>query len=1143
MMSPAKTIAFTEQQLLATAPDASIWVSASAGTGKTQVLTGRVLRLLLEEAVTPENILCVTFTKAAAAEMVQRLSATLARWVTLPDAELFFQLHHELQVKDARGKLALARSLFARTLEARGGLKIQTLHGFCQSLLARFPLEAGITPGFTTLEERTDSEMQRLALDGEIARAYSQQDKRFVADVELLACRIDDDNLLKLLRVLTGDLAKLDPRQQIRAEGFAPRIRMLLGLPLEGDADAYFAACLSRGDVGIADIRHIAAVWQQGGSEIQKLAAFLQTWLAHPVLGLFTHLERGFVKEDGDMRALSRLADKKCEQIDPDIRHKAQEAQAAVAALAQKLKLFQVAEQAAAGLRISWAVLQTVQEAKNALGLVSFGDLIGKVVQLLQSGSGDWVRYKLDDQITHVLVDEAQDTNADQWAILQALTEEFFAGRGAQQKPRSLFVVGDYKQSIFRFQGADPQIFNAEKPRLAARALAGGAQFLEVPMATSFRSAPGIIDFVNAAIPALPADQLGKGADFDVHDAHRTGEGGAVVVWPLTPREVSHSDPADIRAELDRPWEDKNERVTAARIAQQIFSWLAPGSPHQVKGRPVRPADIMILVRKRGLLSQSLVRDLKMLGVPVAGADRMTLGKQLAVQDLLSCARFALQPEDDLATACLLKSPFFNWSEELLFSLAHPRGARSLWQALRDSDMPEAVQAQEKLTQLLVLGDAALPFDFLSAILEQSILGPVSGRAQLFARLGSEVDDPVSMLLDEALAFEKNQAPSLQAFVAWMAQDEREVKRDPDAPRDEVRVMTVHGSKGLQAPIIILADSHGVPDHREAIATVGDGTGKLPLLYGQKAMRIGVLKEAHEAERQEILRDYWRLFYVAITRAEDQLYFAGWEPGKANGSESWHDLAKRVLALLPAEINEDVLWGELLRFARPRTKPSATGDTSVAPAPAVRVPDWALTPAPAEPIPPRPLTPSQLGGESQLSADPPLAGGHLSRQRGTALHQLLELLPQVSPERRADVGQRLLARTDVPPERHAALLAEVFATLADPAFAAVFAPGSLAEVPVIAVLGTAVLSGQIDRLAVTDSRVLIVDYKTSATPPPDAASVPVAYVRQMAAYRLALLQIYPGREIAAALLWTATPRLMPLPAALLDAAAASFASP
>jgi ATP-dependent helicase/nuclease subunit A len=1131
MSAPGKNdVSFTTEQGTAIDPDINVWVSASAGTGKTQVLTARVLRLLLDE-VPPEQILCVTFTKAAAAEMAQRIYATLAGWVSMADAELYAFLHGYLQTQDARDKMERARTLFARTLEARGGLKIQTLHSFCQSLLTRFPLEAGIAPGFATLDERTDMHLQSEALDSEIARAFNQSDRRFLDDLAWLSVRAADDHLLKAIRAFTAALAKIDPAGRLTADGIEPRVRTVLGLPLSGTANDVLQNAAMDGALDQDNLWHIVKIWMQGGKQVAGHATHLKIWLDMPVPANFSELMRAFFTAVGSVRADSKVTDTDTRRLDPELILKIGNAQQQIDAIVTKRRLFEIAEQSSAALRLSWSVLQTMQQTKNALGLVSFNDLIGKVADLLGAGGNDWVRHKLDDRISHVLVDEAQDTNADQWAILNALTDDFFSGAGARKNDRSIFVVGDFKQSVFSFQGADPKTYLAEQPKLAQRVEDGGAEFRALDLDTSFRSAPAVIDFVNEAITALGPENLGSADGFELHRAHRSTAGGEVCLWPLNPKNQSDIDPGDLRASLERDWDEKPERATATKIALKIKSWLSPQSPERLRGQRIRPQDIMVLVRKRGIIAQALVSDLKSMDVAVAGADRMKLGEQLAVQDLLAGARFCLQPEDDLTLAGFLKSPFFNWTEEQVFDLAWPRGpGQSLWTALRTHDTSLAGQTVRRLLDMLSASDTATPFRFFAEILERD-----GGRAALFSRLGMEVDDPVTALLDAALAFEQDHAPSLQAFVAWMDEDDSELKRDPDTPRNEVRVMTVHGAKGLEAPIVILADSHLVPASREQVTVIDNGSEKLPVWVARKEMRVGPVAAARMQQRADALQEYWRLFYVAITRARDRLYFAGWEPYSNPASLTWYQLAQSAFDRLDASTGED----GTRRFALAGNEPARAAVDGMD-TPVTVLPDWALTPAPDEPVPPRPLTPSLLGGETLLIADPPLDRQAAAQARGTVLHKLLELLPQIPVSDRARAAVSILAHSGEPAETHAALLAEVDSVLSDAAFADVFGPQSLAEVPVTAVMGGTVLSGQIDRLAVTGAQVLVVDYKTTARPPAAPSEVADVYLRQMAAYRLALRQIYPDHQIVCALLWTATPVLMPLPDDLLDAAAASF---
>jgi ATP-dependent helicase/nuclease subunit A len=1136
---------FTAAQGVAVEPDSNIWVTASAGTGKTHVLTARVLRLLFD-GVAPESILCVTFTKAGAAEMAERIFSRLALFIRASDA----QISDELNALGHRAPrdpehIARARTLFARTLEAPGGLRIQTIHGFCQSLLGRFPLEADLAPGFTTLDERTASGLSRAALESEIAHAHRISDSQFLRDFGVLALQLDEGKLQTQLSAISSAFAKLD--DTISLASIEPRVRRALNIGLSETPttilDEFLADALD-----LDEVRAIGQAWARGGKTVGIRAGLLLAWVARPGIGNIEDLKRSFIKLDGEIFSEQKLSDKKATDFDPDNRERAAAMAVVVKQLLDRLAALQVAETGAAILRVAWRVADVMARTKASLGLVSYDDLIQRCVMLLGSGAGDWVRYKLDAKITHVLVDEAQDTNAAQWSIFKSLTDDFFAGSSAQDKMRSIFAVGDFKQAIYRFQGSDPKTFIAAKNYFRAKAADPEKPLIPVALATSFRSAPGVIDFVNMALAQLTENALGHGAALDVHSTSRIGHGGKIMLWPrvgiekIADDDMNEESADTLAAEMVAAPTEKPERILAARIANQISAWVSPSSTTRINGRPIVPGDIMVLVQKRGILPSALVADLKAANVAVAGIDRLTLIEQLAVQDLLACIRFALLPEDDLTLACVLKSPFINWNDADLFSLAAPRGhGVSLWAALRDDPSEKSTAALDFLNTLRTAADFSTPYDFLADILQSG------GRAQLFARLGPECDDPVETLLDLALKFETEHAPSLQAFVAWIEADTGDIKREAETRRNEVRIMTVHGAKGLQAKIVILADAHGLPSERQSIIWPGDGAAMMPLWLARKITITGPVEAAQAQELALAQEDYWRLFYVAITRAEDWLCVAGWHPLRASKTPalSWHDVAAEALGALEAETVTETLWGDTLCLSRARTAPDEAAPIQPAERRQVLViPAWAHTPAPFEPIPPRPLAASQLGGDDTAAADSPQAHATpamlAARARGVAVHRLLELLPMIAPPQRSARARGWLVARGIAPEDVDALAAQVCGVLADPAFADLFGPDALTEVPITAVLGKAVLSGQIDRLVVRASSVLIVDYKTSRTVPRASADVPLAILRQMAAYRLALQKIYPERSVECLLLWTSTPQLMPLTDTLLDEIAASF---
>ncbi len=1143
---------FTEPQGVAVEPDSNIWVTASAGTGKTHVLTARVLRLLFD-GVAPESILCVTFTKAAAAEMAERIFSRLALFIRASDAQISDELN-ALGHRAPRDPLhiARARTLFARTLEAPGGLRIQTIHGFCQSLLGRFPLEAELAPGFSTLDERTGAGLARAALESEIAQAHQISDQRFLRDFGMLAVQLNEDKMQTELRALSAALTKIDDVRN--EESIEPRLRTALGIKLLETPSTLLDEFLDD-KLELDELRAIGRAWEQGGKRVGARAGLLRAWVAAPGISTIDNLRRSFLTQKGDVFGDDYLSDKKARDFDSENLVRAGAMAHIVKELIDRLNLLNVAMTGAAILRVAWRVSEVMARTKASLGLVSYDDLIQRCVLLLGSGAGDWVRYKLDAKITHILVDEAQDTNEAQWSIFKSLTDDFFAGSSAQEKMRSLFAVGDFKQAIYRFQGSDPKTFIAAKNYFIEKAAHPEKPLIPVALATSFRSAPAVIDFVNIALGKLADNALGAGAKIDSHSTSRAGHGGKIMLWPRvgtpkTDEDAEDESGQDLAAEMVAAPKEKPERTLAARIAAQIATWVAPGSAARINGRPIMPGDIMVLVQKRGILPSALVADLKAAQVAVAGIDRLTLIEQLAVQDLLACIRFALLPEDDLTLACLLKSPFLNWSDAELFALAAPRPpGTALMAALRDDPSDKSMAAQDFLHALRAAADFSTPYDFLADILQKG------GRAQLFARLGSECDDPVETLLDLALKFETEHAPSLQAFVAWIESDTADIKREAETRRNEVRIMTVHGAKGLQAKIVILADAHGLPSERQNIiwpqTSAVENTNPMPLWLARKIKISGSLETAQASEIALALEDYWRLFYVAITRAEDWLCIAGWHPLRAAKTtlQSWHDLAGQALST-DAETLADPLWGDTLCFSRTRTVPDELAHIpAIARAPHMPLPDWARTAAPQEPIPPRPLAASQLSaalldGDDAMTADSPPQRATpdmlAARARGVAVHRLLELLPMVEPAQREDRARGWLTARGLTPEDADTAARQVCAVLAQPDFAQLFGPDALTEVPITAALGKVVLNGQIDRLVVHGARVLIVDYKTSRTVPQTSTEVPLAILRQMAAYRLALQKIYPERSVECLLLWTSGPVLMPLPESLLDATAASF---
>jgi ATP-dependent helicase/nuclease subunit A len=503
--------------------------------------------------------------------------------------------------------------------------------------------------------------------------------------------------------------------------------------------------------------------------------------------------------------------------------------------------------------------------------------------------------------------------------------------------------------------------------------------------------------------------------------------------------------------------------------------------------------------------------------------------------DLIALGRFLLLPEDDLNLAVVLKGPLIGWDDDQLFALAHDRQA-SLWAVLRER--PEAAACQT-LAALLAQVDFKPPFELYA-----ELLGAGGGRRRILARLGQDANDPIDEFLDLALSYERDHAPSLEGFLHWLERGETQIKRDLEQGQDQVRVMTVHGAKGLEAPIVFLADTVRVPDKTPALLWPADHAsgsddaqigGSAPLWAPIRAMEERVIQQARTDAEQARDREYRRLFYVALTRAADRLYICGFEGKTGRKAHCWYDMAWRALAALP-EITKPAELAGGMRLRSDQDKAPPASQATVKP---VRhsLPDWASRPAPTEPVPPRPLAPSRPEEAEPSAASPLSDGGQARFQRGNHIHRLLQTLPDHEEARREAAAARYLALPAhvIAPAQQREILAETMAVLRHPDFAPIFGPGSRAEVPLTALLSGRVISGQVDRLLVTDSEILVIDYKTNRPPPVRIAEVDASYLRQLASYRAALMEIYPGKTVRCALLWTDGPNLMAIDQGILSA--------
>ncbi|MDR4308790.1 double-strand break repair helicase AddA [Chelatococcus sambhunathii] len=1110
-----------ERQALASDPSRSAWVSANAGSGKTYVLVQRVVRLLLAGA-DPSRILSLTFTKAAAVNMQNKVVERLRRWATTSDERLADELADLDGARPDATRLANARKLFARALETPGGLKIYTIHAFCGRLLHQFPFEANVAAGFSELDERDQAELMaqaRAEVLAKAARAPGSAVGRALAGLAARTAEMTIDGALAeavaerdaIRRLLTSD--GIDG-----PDGAARELRALFELDASDSVAALEAAILGEGitesewpaiaaelALGSTNDAKIGGCFARAGSstsEAQRRACYLSAFLT----------SAGKPRASIVTAATRKRAPLLAERLDAEL--------ARLGDLTARLRALAIVERSHALLTLADAAIQAYAEAKSARGLLDYDDLISRARALLSRADAAWVLFKLDGGLDHVLVDEAQDTAPEQWDIVKRLTEDFLAGAGARAGVnRTIFAVGDEKQSIFSFQGAEPAAFGESRRHFETSHHAVELDFRVVPLNESFRSAQAVLDGVDmvfgreAARRGLTFDDLGT-----THTTTRLGEAGSVELWPIaTAEEAAYAAEA-----WDAPFDRANPASAVVRLAEAI----AEDVQATIAAGRHPPGEILILVRQRKALFEAILRALKRRQIPVAGADRLVVGEHIAVMDLVALGDAIVTPDDDLALACALKGPLFGLTDEDLLAVA-PRREGRLIDALAEGP-PRAAAAAEKFRGYAKEAARRSPFDFYAHALA------TGGRRAFRARLGHEVDDPLDAFLDLAQDFSRTHPPSLPAFLHWMRAAPAEIKRDLDVSSGEVRVMTVHGAKGLEAGMVVLADTCGAATGRAPTLIMlprphaGHGAAPIPVWAGRKDDDPSALAAARADLIAKAQGEHRRLLYVAMTRAKDRLVVCGHDIRKSRPEGAWYDLVAEAMAGAPnVEAIERTDGGQILRLASGSIVAPAEARAdrpSVPPEP-----DWLFAPAPHEAAPGRPLSPSAIlaeDGQTQSFLSGP--GADMARLRGVLLHRLLKALPDVAPERRTEAAAHIAASGAEALGTDAALMLakSALAIVEEPAFAAVFGPDSRGEVPVVGRLrdGTPV-SGRIDRLAVTKESVLVVDHKTDRFPPAPGAPVPPAYRAQLAAYAELIAEIWPDRPVRAAILWTAAPRI------------------
>jgi ATP-dependent helicase/nuclease subunit A len=1115
-----------DDPLQATDPRRDASVHASAGTGKTWLLVTRILRLLLAGAC-PDNLLAVTFTRKAAAEMEQRIMERL-RELTEADEARRGELLQQAGVTPDAEQLARAAQLYETVLGGTRRLRCTTFHAFCQDLLARFPLEAGIAPGMEIRD--TTGQLERAAYDALLVHSMRAPAAPLARALDALA--IACDSLENAKRALYSFLAQRSDwwawtDGEADPVAFATRS---LGRRLEIDpADEPLA--------GYPDARQrerhqeFAALLRDNTATDVQLAARLDQALENTLSGeaFLAAATPAYLTGSGEPRKRkTSSAQQKRLGAGREARYLELHEQGCAEVLAASDVL---ARHRSLALNRAWylaghELLQHYQRIKQEQRVLDFADLEWQACRLLnRSEHASWVQYKLDARIDHLLVDEFQDTNPTQWRLLLPLLEELAAGDAGRE--RSVFLVGDRKQSIYRFRRANPALLETastwlERQRAARR----------YRLDHSRRSAGAIMDCVNRVF--TQPDMAGLLADFTAHGTYLETVYGHVELLPLcTDTTTGGTDPpAPLAGALRNPLHAP--RVTQAngafheegrRIAHTIGRLMADGTTVE-KGdavRPLRYDDIFILLRQR-THAVYYEQALRAAGIPCLGASRGLLLENLEVRDLVALLECLVSPYDNLALAQALRAPLFGLDSEQLLPLSGHDGSH--WSA-RLAQLAQAGSAPWRdihalLSHWRTLAGRLPVHDLLDRIFHEGELLQRYERA-FPESLHPRVQASFTRFIELALELDNGRYPSLPRFLGLLQrlresdQDQPDESAPDDSHGQRVRLMTVHGAKGLEAPVVFLADAATEPkDHSAWSGCVdwpdGAERPRLMLLAARKTLRDRCTRSLLEAQAVAARREEANLLYVALTRARQYLYISG-STGPRNGGTGWYGLLEAALADCHGTLSTGIRKAPHALPVRDATAPEV---------------DPALS-RPVQIVPRElPIAPSRLSpAGAHHHADPD------GRERGIAIHLMLERLAG-NPESSADVLYRAITNRLQRTAEDAELQAwweEARAIVAAPSLAALYDAAQYTqafnEAPVQYLDGTRMVYGVIDRLVLHGGNVLVIDYKTHRHATRESApQLAQEYRAQLACYAQAAARLWPGRTVRPAVLFTACTELV-----------------
>ncbi|BET36139.1 MULTISPECIES: UvrD-helicase domain-containing protein [Wolbachia] len=1072
-------------------PNFSVWVSASAGTGKTKILIDRVLRLLLENK---RNILCLTFTNAAANEMEDRIYSTLSKWAIYPEGILVADLEQLAQcvTRENKDYLTRARRLFSELENL--GLNIQTIHAFCYKLISSFPTEAGIAPNCTLSECK---ELHSIIFEKTLHNETVQD------DINIIAAEFDENKLSDLLYTLCikrsalennlgyikDKLSAPDKIHDLQSETIE-QIKRLAKILSEGSKrDQSYSAilydwCNSRKSSVPNVVIQVADTGIQKKRNMDPSVSYLDD-------NKIENLAKVFLKSESyEKKSISSIITKGALEKFEDVEQMIESIQNALFTHVKDINSYQIFARTSSLLSIFKVYVDLYNSEKSKNALLDYDDIINLATNLLSNpGYKDWILFNLDQKIDHILVDEAQDNSISQWKIITNLCNEFFTGG---DEKRTLFVVGDVKQSIYRFQGANPHLFNYMQQYFHTKT--GGRDWVSCQLEKSFRSTPEVLMLVDRIFNNF-REEISFNDNKIKHIPYRENDQGYIEIWPLLPGyEEEEQQALQIHLTQRKDYVVK-DRLLAQAIAQRIHNWLNEGRILVAKDRHIEPRDIMILVRQRNVLVDYIISELKKVNVPVIGRDYFRIMDYIAVQDLIALAEFLLLQANDLALANVLKSPLFNFTEDDLFNIAYDRKEQSLWEKLQDYQ--EIIS--NELNYLINLSQTKSPLTLFTHILR-------TGRKKFAARLGLECFEILDEFMNLVLQFEH---PSLQAFVQWIKENNPEIKNDMQSKLNAVRIMTIHKSKGLQAPIVFLVDTNTVPRNSENI--LFDAT-EAPFWCGKNSNAY--CNQVKREKKLEDYNEYLRLLYVALTRAEDELYILGKEPVQKG---SWYDLVIQYGALYERKklYLQPIFKEKVEVLCMNANYPSIYKKRDYFDVPVISPPSnlsMSLQHVTLEPGEKKPVSSTGMTDENAGMTKRSI-GTTDSYARGLIIHSILQYMPKIEKDRRKNWVRKYLDSINTSEDKD-----EIYSKILtfNEKYDYLFDLEGKSEIPLSGTIDGKPVLVRLDRLCITEDKAIIIDYKSHHNVSISSSN---EIKKQMLIYKTLVQEVYPDKQVECVVIW------------------------